>query len=488
MASMEELRNERIKKIEQLQKQGINAFPADSLRTHTISQALADFEFLSESKKEIVLAGRVVAKREHGSLLFLDVENSYDKIQFYFQKSNFKDEEQFARAKEFLDLGDFIEASGKLIITQSGQKSLDARLWRILTKAIRPIPETYYGLKDVEERLRRRYLDLLANHDVRQMFEKKSVFWGSLRQFLKDRGFLEVETPVLETVPGGAEAEPFITHYNALDGDFYLRISLELPLKRLIVGGFEKVFEIGRIFRNEGIDAEHLQDYTQLEFYWSYADYNDLMKLVQEMYQFAIEKTAGSLKTIYDQKEIDWSGEWPKVDYFEVFQKQTGIDLNKASEKDLAEKALELGLKFEKSAGWGRLVDLVFKKACRPNFIQPCFLIDPPIQISPLSKKSFKNPNRAERVQIMAGGSELGNGFSELNDPLDQRARFEQQMKLREQGDKEAQMIDEDFIEALEYGMPPTAGFGLSERLFAFIMDKPIRETVIFPPMKERNN
>ena len=293
-----------------------------------------------------------------------------------------------------------------------------------------------------------------------------------------------METPVLETLPGGAEAEPFKTHHNALDEDFYLRISLELPLKRLLVGGFDKVFEIGRIFRNEGIDREHLQDYTQLEFYAAYNDYNDTMALTERAFKQVILKTCGGLVTERDGKKIDWSKKWKKVDYVELFKKANGIDPTAATVKELFEKAKELKLEPAKNFGKGRLIDLIYKKTVRPHLIEPCFLVDPPVEVEPLAKRKPENPKVVERFQIMAAGTELCKGFSELNDPLDQRARFEEQMKLREKGDKEAQFLDEDFVEALEYGMPPAGGLGVSERFFAVLMDRPMRECVFFPLMR----
>ncbi len=293
--------------------------------------------------------------------------------------------------------------------------------------------------------------------------------------------------PVLEAVPGGAKAEPFITHHNALDRNFYLRISLELPLKKMLVAGFEKVFEIGRIFRNEGIDTEHLQDYTQMEFYWAYGDFEQLMDFLQELYQFVIQKTFGTLKTSYQGQEIDWSGSWPRQDYFSLFKKYTSIDLNTTSEDELRTFADAHKISYEPTAGRGRLIDLIFKKKIRvlPEVsFQPSFLINQPVELEPLAKRDPKNPKVVQRLQILVAGSEMGKGFGELNDPIDQRARFAEQMKLREAGDTEAQMLDEDYVEAMEYGMPPAAGFGVSERLFSVLADKSIRETVIFPPMK----
>jgi lysyl-tRNA synthetase class 2 len=323
---------------------------------------------------------------------------------------------------------------------------------------------------------------------TRDIFIKKNKFWSSMREFLVKKGFLELEMPVLEAVPGGAEAEPFITHHNALDRDFYLRISLELPLKKMLVAGYEKVFEIGRIFRNEGISPEHLQDYTQMEFYWAYGDFEKMMDFCQEMYQHVIKETFGNLEIPYQGQIINWGGTWPRQDYFELFKKYTGIDLNTATEEDLKSYADQKHIKYEDFAGRGRIIDLIFKKTIRilPEVAtQPSFLVNQPVELEPLAKRDPKNPKVVQRMQILACGSELGKGFGELNDPIDQRQRFDDQMRLRAAGDGEAQMLDEDYVEAMEYGMPPAAGFGISERLFAVLMDKSIRETVIFPPMKE---
>ncbi len=294
-----------------------------------------------------------------------------------------------------------------------------------------------------------------------------------------------MQTPVFEHIPGGAGAEPFVYH-NAIDQDFYMRISLELALKRLLVGGYEKVFEIGRVFRNEGIDREHLQEFDHMEFYAAYWDLRKGMKFCDKMFKKVVEKVCGGLVTEYKNENIDWGKKFTVVDYFDAFKKETGIDLKKTTVEQLKKKADELEIKYEPSYGKGRMIDTIYKKAVRQKLIQPCFLVGHPLEVSPLAKIDPKKPNRALRFQIVAGGSELCNAFSELNDPIDQRKRFEEQMKLREAGDMEAQMLDEDFIEALEYGMPPAFGFGMSERFFSFLMNKSIRETVIFPPMKAR--
>jgi lysyl-tRNA synthetase class 2 len=485
MEKIEELRQVRIQKLEQLKKAGIDPYPIHSERTHTIVEALSSFENQeSRIKNQVILVGRIRSIRTHGKLTFGNLEDGSGAIQFLLRE-DVLGEKIFKQFNELFDMGDFIQITGTLALSKTGEKTLETTHYSLLTKSLRPVPQNYFGLKDLEVKLRQRYLDLVANKETRELFKKKSIFWKTIRDFLQAKEFLEVEMNVLEQVPGGAEAEPFVTHHNALDRDYYLRISLELPLKKLLVGGFERVFEIGRIFRNEGISTEHLQDYTQMEFYWAYADYDQLMDMTEELYKQVIQNVTGFLQTTYDGKEINWSKKWPKIRYFDIFQDKTGLDLNTATDDQLKAYAKAEHIKFEDNQGRGRVIDLIYKKKVRPGLIQPCFLINPPVEIEPLAKKDSQNPKEVQRMQILAGGTELGKGFSELNDPIDQRERFEAQMALRESGDKEAQMLDEDFVEALEYGMPPAAGFGLSERLFAVIMDKSIRETVFFPPMKE---
>ncbi|MBU6447361.1 lysine--tRNA ligase [Patescibacteria group bacterium] len=475
----------RKKKLAKLKELGIDPYPSKTNRTHSNAQALEKFDHLAQSKATITLVGRIRSWRTQGKIIFANIEDSTAKIQVFFKADNLAGKFEIL---ENFDIGDFIEITGILFTTKTGEKTIEAHDFRILAKSLRPLPSEYYGLADVETRLRKRYLDLMMNPEVREMFIKKSRFWSSIQQFLVQRGFLHVELPVLEPVPGGAEAEPFITHHNALDRDLYLRISLELPLKKLIVGGYEKVFEIGRIFRNEGISTEHLQDYTQMEFYWAYAGFDDMMKLVREMYQHAIKETFGTLKLPYQGQMIDWGGEWPKQDYFKLFEKYTDLDLNAATEDQLKKYADQNHISYEEFAGRGRIIDLIFKKKIRvlPEVgMQPSFLVNQPVEIEPLAKKDPLNPKIVQRMQILACCSELGKGFGELNDPLDQRERFDFQMSLRAKGDTEAQMLDEDYLEAMEYGMPPLAGFGMSERLFAVLMDKSVRETVIFPLMKD---
>jgi len=479
----EELRNERLQKLKKVQDAGVAPYPIQTKRTHAIGEARKKFSVLARAKKKLFLAGRVMGVRDQGGVLFLDLRDQSGQLQAVLKKDTLSN---FDLIQSVIDRGDFLSVGGTLFKTKRGEESIDAKDCTILTKSILPLPTEWFGLEDEEARLRERYVDLVMHPDTRMVFEKKAIFWNTLRAFLVKEGFLEVETPVLEATPGGAEAEPFRTHHNALDQDFYLRISLELPLKKLLVGGFEKVFEIGRIFRNEGMSREHLQDYTQLEFYLAYADYEAMMALTEKMYKAVIKKTMGSLKTKWNGTAVDWGKKWDKIGYVEIFKKENKIDPLTASREELDAHAHTLNLNPEPFAGKGRLIDLIYKKTVRPKLITPCFLVDPPVEIEPLAKRSPRDPRRVERFQIVACGTELGKGFSELNDPIDQRARFEEQMKLRDAGDKEAQMLDEDFLKALEYGMPPAAGFGMSERLFAILMDKSVRETTLFPLLRSK--
>jgi len=480
----EDIRKTKFDKLNNIRAAGMEAYPEKTRRNFTNGEALKKFDDLLD--EEIFLAGRVKSLRPMGGSAFAHIEDESGKIQLFLNKKNLEGE-KYKLFVENVEIGDFVEIFGKLFKTKKEEKTLEVKDWKMLSKNVRPIPTEYYGLKDTEELLRRRYLDLMMNAETRDIFQKKNIFWQTVRIFLAKNGFLEVQTPVLENIPGGADAEPFTTHHNALGRDFYMRISLELSLKRLLVGGYERVFEIGRVFRNEGIDREHLQEYDSMEFYWAYADMDKGMKLVEKLFKEIVEKIAGGHETEYEGQKIGWDINFAKVDYFIEFKKETGIDLSADVSVDaLRAKADELGIKYDPAFGKGRMIDTIYKKTVRQKLIQPCFLVGHPIEVSPLAKRDPENPRKALRFQLLAGKSELGNGFSELNDPIDQRKRFEEQMKLRAAGDKEAQMLDEDFVEALEYGLPPAVGFGLSERVFAFILNKSVRETVIFPPMKSK--
>lgn len=487
MRRLEENRSIRLEKLKLLREKDVLAYPTVSKRSLTIAQTNEKFTTLVKSHKTVALAGRARSIRKHGGSIFLDLEDGTGNFQVFLSRAEVGNE-LFSNFVELIDPSDFLDFTGQLFRTKQGQPTLRAKSYTLLAKALSAIPEEHYGLKDVETRLRKRYLDLALNKETRALFVKKSIFWKAARDFMLRQGFLEVETPVLELVPGGAETEPFVTHYNALNQDLFLRTSLELPLKRLLVGGLEKVFEIGRIFRNEGISPEHLQDYTQMEYYWAFADYRMLMKFTQELFRDIIKKTVGSLRVKNRVALVDWGKSWHIYDYFTEFKKLTGLDLNQISADKLRSYCNKNGIAYEKYNGRGQLIDLIYKKKVRDHLIEPGFLIDPPVEIEPLAKRCPNNPDKVQRFQVMAWGTELGKGFSELNDPIDQRQRFEEQMKLREAGDPNAQRLDEDYLEAMEYGLPPAAGFGMSERFFALLMDKPVRETVLFPAMKRLNN
>ncbi len=467
-----------------LEKRGL-AYPETATRTHTNNEAIEAFDILSASKERVSLVGRIRSLRVMGKIAFCHIEDGSEQIQGFFSLETL-DEESFQLFKNTVETGDFISLTGTLFLTKQNEKSIHVTLWQMLSKSLRPIPTEFYGLKDEEELLRRRYLDLLSHKETRELFVKKNIFWQTIRTTLVDEHFLEVQTPVLEHIPGGAEARPFITHHNALNQDFYLRISLELPLKRLLVGGYERVFEIGRVFRNEGVDREHLQEFDHMEFYAAYMNMEQGMELTEKLYKNVARAVLGdTMQSQYDGQTIDWNKSFPRVDYFTEFAKETGLDLSKDIPLEtLRAKADELHIKYEASAGKGRMIDTLYKKTVRQKLIQPCFLIGQPIEVSPLAKIDPKNPRRTLRFQPVVATSEVGNGFAELNDPIDQRNRFEEQMRLRDAGDDEGMMLDEDFLQALEYGMPPACGFGLSERLFAILMNRSVRETVIFPPLK----
>ncbi|MGK2848919.1 MAG: lysine--tRNA ligase [Minisyncoccota bacterium] len=463
-------------------------YPEKTDRTHTNQSVLDDFEILETENRSVKIVGRVRSSRMMGKIGFAHIEDGSARIQIFLSEGVLGAD----KMRVFVDTienGDFISVTGTVFLTKKSEKTVEVRDWKILGKSLRPIPTDFYGLKNEETLLRQRYLDLLVNVETRALFRKKNIFWQTIRQFLTRENFLEIQTPVLEHIPGGAEAEPFKTHHNALDQDFYLRISLELALKRLLIGGYERIFEIGRVFRNEGVDREHLQEFDHMEFYVAYMDLEQGMAVVEALYKEIVRSVIGeTMQTEYDGETIHWNVDFPHVDYFTEFQKETGLDLSQDIDvATLKQKADGLGISYETSYGKGRMIDTLYKKTVRQKLIQPCFLVGHPIEVSPLAKLDPNNPRRTLRFQPIAVKSELGNGFAELNDPIDQRQRFEEQMRLRDAGDKEGMMLDEDFLEALEYGMPPAFGFGMSERFFAILMNRSIRETVIFPPMKARN-
>ena len=485
MTALENLRKVREEKLGLLKKAGINPFPEkSSFVLSEIRTVLKDFNKIAVGTNQTALAGRIMAMRTHGSLTFLDLFDGTGKIQISLAK-NMVGENPYKIFLETIDIGDFIAARGTPFLTKQNEPTINAQDWEVLAKALRPLPEKWHGLVDKEETLRKRYLDLIFNEDAREIVRRRAIFWNAVREYHVSNGFLEVETPVLENTTGGAAAAPFSTHHNALDTDVYLRISAgELWQKRLMVAGFNKTFEIGRIFRNEGMSHEHLQDYTQCEAYWAYADYKDMYEFLKDCYQFVAQNTFGTLKFNIGNFNVDLSGDWPLIDYGEEIKKQTGIDIWSANEKDLMSKISLLNIEYD-ARNRERLIDALWK-SCRKNIGGPAVLINEPKIISPLAKSDPERTGVTHRFHFIIAGSEIGQGYSELNDPIDQRERFMTQEKMRQAGDKEAQMMDDDFVEALEYGMPPTAGHGFSERLFSFLSNKPIREAQIFPLMRPK--
>ncbi|MDO8341475.1 MAG: lysine--tRNA ligase [Candidatus Woesebacteria bacterium] len=470
--------DDKLEKLEKIKSLGINPYPSKiNLKGKHISISIAR----ESMDKEVLIAGRVWSLRVHGGVIFADLKDSSGIIQVLFQKKTLNEKFEIL---SLIDTGDFLAVSGLVIKTQAGEITVSVEDFQILTKSIKQLPSTWYGLKDTEERYRQRYVDLLLNDELREIFIKKSIFWNSMRHFLIEKGFLEVETPVLENTAGGADAKPFITHHDALDIDLYLRISMgELWQKRLMVAGFDKTFEIGRQFRNEGLSREHLQDYTQMEFYWAYANYEDSMKLVEEMYKFVAKETFGKLKFEIGGESVNLEGNWKKIDYTETINEKIKVDISKATIKEIETKLKDLKIDYDKNLSKSRLIDLLWKYV-RKEIVGPVFLVGHPVEVSPLAKRIESKPENVERYQVIIAGSEMGNGYSELNDPIDQAERFKEQQKLRDEGDLEAQMNDWDFVRALEYGMPPVSGFGVSERLFSFLVDKPIKETVLFPLLR----
>lgn len=477
-------RNDRLKKLEALIQSGLRPYPAKAERDYELAAVLADFKRLEKEKSEFNITGRLRAKREHGNLAFANLEDASGTIQLVFSKKDLG-ADSFRSFLKFIDVADFIQARGHCFLTTRGEQSLMVTDWKLLAKALLPIPDAWYGLKNEDERLRKRYLDLLLNPELKNLFYKKAKFWETIRGFMKTRGFLEVETPTLETTTGGAEANPFRTHHEDYDLEVYLRISVgELWQKRLMAAGYEKVFEIGRTYRNEGSSPDHLQEFTNMEFYWAYADYEMGMKLTQELVQEVAQKVFGRTKFTTKEFAYDLAGEWPRIDYCSEVKKRTGIDVLGASEAEMMKTLEKLGVKYE-GKNRERLMDTLWKY-CRRTIAGPVFLINHPKLVSPLAKAKTDNPELTERFQLIIAGSEIANGFSELNDPVDQRRRFELQQALIDNGDKEAMMPDWEFVEMLEHGMPPTCGLGIGERLFAFLADKPVREVTLFPLMRPK--
>jgi lysyl-tRNA synthetase class 2 len=482
-AREEEIRNDRLRKRDALIAGGMNPYNARSAATHSVEELLNSFTTLVQYEQPVTLAGRVMAMREHGGSVFLDLFDGSGRIQIFVSRRDIG-ETLFGLLVEAIDTGDFIEVTGTPFVTRREVKTLAARTWTVLTKSLQAVPAEHFGLKDDDERFRKRYLDILLDDEIRELFRRKEQFWHVVRSFLTDTGFLEVETPTLELTTGGAEARPFQTRHNDFAIDVYLRISVgELWQKRLMAAGYRKVFEIGRAYRNEGTSAEHLQEFTNMEFYWAYADYRDGMRIVQNLYRTIAREVYGKTAFSVRGHQFDLADEWKEIDYVDEVQRQTGIDILTATKSDMQATLDSLGVQYE-GENQERLIDTLWKY-CRKNISGPAFLINHPKAVAPLAKQQ---PDRdtVEMFQPIIAGSEVGRGYSELNDPVEQHARFTKQQALLDAGDEEAMMPDWEFVEMLEYGMPPTCGFGFGERLFAFLENRPLRETQLFPLMRPR--
>jgi lysyl-tRNA synthetase class 2 len=487
MATLKDYRDERLKKLATLRELGVNTYPATAKRTHTCADVLGKYDELAGS--EVIVVGRIVSIRSFGKLAFIKLRDMSGEVQLYLQKDNVAelDAERGVlgmKQLKLLDTGDFIQATGEMTRTQTGEKSVGVRELRLLTKSLRPMPE---ALTNKEERFRRRYVDMNVNPEVRERFVRRSKFWQATRDFLENEGFIEVNNAVLEATAGGADASPFITRMDALDQDFYLRISHELPLKRLLVAGFEKVFDLGPRFRNENYTEEHLPEHNAMEWYWAYADWEMGMELTERMIRYICDKTWGTRQfTLMSGETVDFGtdGEhFPRISFVGILKEQYNIDVFTSSMEDIQAKLREHNLEVEEVDNRIRSLDKLWKKY-RKTLAGPAFLIDMPVFMQPLAKVNETDPRLSEQFNLVFGGSEMCKAYSELNDPLDQLARFAEQQAMRDAGDNEAQMLDIDFVEALEYGMPPACGLGYSERVFWSLEGVTAREGVPFPQLR----
>jgi lysyl-tRNA synthetase class 2 len=491
MATLKDFRDERIKKLEKIQGLGINPFPAKSNRTATAGEVVADFATLENTTQTV--DGRIKSIRTFGKLVFIGLQDASGKVQLFVKDGTIgqldpaKGELGLAEIP-LLDTGDFVEATGKVIKTKTGEISISVEKLRLLTKSLRPMPLEHEEFSDKEERLRRRYIDININQAVRERFVRRGKFWKACREFLQNRGFVEMNIPVLEHTTGGADANPFVTHMDALDQDFYLRISHELPLKRLLGAGYEKIYDIGPRFRNEGMTEEHLPEHNAIEWYWAYADWQDGMKLTEELVRYIADQVWGKRKfKLLDGTTVDLGqdGEsFPMLSFPQLIKDNYDIDVFDTNIEQVAAKLKDNGLEVEKSDSIARGVDKLWKKI-RKQTPGPAFLVDIPVYLQPLAKKQAKDPRLTEQFNLILGGTEACKAYSELNDPVDQLGRFVEQQDLRNSGDAEAMMMDIDFVEMLEYGMPPACGYGHSERLFWLLEGVTAREGVIFPQMRQ---
>ncbi len=482
---LKDLISTRRQKVVALTQQGLNLYPYQYNRTHLITELLEDFDKMSGDETVLRLAGRVMLKRKMGKSFFADVRDSSERMQIYVKLNNVG-QEQFDLFNT-LDLGDIIGCEGTLFVTRTGERTLKVTAFVILTKSLHPLPDKHAGLTDVETRYRRRYADLIVNPEVRDDFIKRTRIIRIIRDFLNNESFLEVETPILQPLYGGGMAMPFKTHHHRLDRELYLRIADELYLKRLIIGGFDKVWELCKDFRNEGIDRLHNPEFSMIEMYWAYADYGDMAKLFEQMLRQVVFELHGSYKIPYGDNEIDFEPKFKWVSMIDSITEQTDVDFYRMSFGEATAAAKKLGVEGDELFNKGKVIESVWEAKVEPTLIQPTFIVDFPIEISPLAKKHRKKEGLTERFELFIAGMEMGNAFSELNDPVDQLQRFMQQGKALEAGDQEAQILDDDFITALMYGMPPTAGLGFGvDRLVMLLTNKHnIRDVLLFPQMKD---
>ena len=483
---LERITEQRLDSLNRIRARGLDPYPYSYHPSHTIREAITLFEQQGERSPDISLAGRVMSKRSIGKMSFLDIRDSSGKIQLSL-RYNLLGQEKYDFLPD-IDIGDIIGAKGKLFRTKAGELTLEVSDFAMLCKSLRPLPEKWHGLADVEKRYRQRYLDLISNEESRRIFILRSKIITAIRSFLDKQGFMEVETPVLQPHAGGALARPFVTHHHALDEDLYLRIALELHLKRLVVGGFDKVYEIGRVFRNEGISVEHNPEFTLLECYEAYSDYNDMMRLVEEMFMHLAKEVLGNTKLVCNGQTVDLGLPWQRFYLREAIRNYCDIDFEDYPDAaSLKTRMAELGMEVDPTKGKGRLIEELISTFVEPNLIQPTFLLDYPVEMSPLAKKKRGDDQLVERFEGFVYGMEVANAFTELNDPLEQRERFRQQLKERV-ADEEVEIADEDFLQALEYGMPPTGGLGIGiDRLVMLLTgQQSIREVILFPQLKTK--
>ena len=486
MATLKDFRDERLRKLAQLKELGFNPYPADSHRTHDASVVIADFEQLEN--QPVTVAGRITAIRKFGKLAFIVVKDFSGSVQLYLNESDVEARDVASNRLgiedlPLLDTGDFIEATGTVGKSKTGEVSVFVQTLHLLTKTLRPMPSSQEGFTNKEERMRRRYVDMNVNLEVRNRFVRRSKFWQATRKYLDDNGFVEINVPVLEHTTGGADANPFVTHMDALDEDFYLRISHELPLKRLIGAGFEKVYDLGPRFRNENYSDEHLPEHVALEYYWAYASWKEGIVFQENMMKYVLQETFGTLQFKLGEFDVDLSKEWEHWDYAETIKNRYGLDIYECSLEDVKKVLRENKLEVEQAENKARGIDKLWKNI-RKDVTGPIWLINTPLFVSPLAKTNLDDPRTTQRFQPVIAGSELGNNFSELNDPIDQLSRFLEQEAMRKAGDDEAMMLDIDFVEMLEYGIPPTCGFSYSERLFWIFEGVTAREGVPFPQLR----